>query len=711
MNEYKAPAFRDIYKLRAAWFKSRKYEYKFYNEFDYSVLRRIMWRRFRGMKDGTINDVLIMADTETSKTGAADDLNIIVAWTISLRAFGCNICTLYGRRPGEFIECINSILAEMPGLKTIIYFHNLSYDYVFLRKFFYRAWGFPLRCLNTKSHYPINMEFENGLCIRDSLILAQRSLEKWAADMGAEHQKAVGSWDYSKIRTQLTPLDPAELEYIEHDTLAGVECIDALLNHLNKDISSIPYTATGIPREQVRKLGKENRARERFLKMAMNYTDYRFSETVYHGGYVHANRHEIGWINPATCYDFASSYPFVMLAYKYPMEAFFYIGTMPLDEIIKLSEDYAFMLQLVLIDPRLKSDDLPMPALQSSKALQTINEICDNGRILKADAVVINITEQDLAVILAQYAYSDIACLQVRAARKKYLPRWFTDYVFECFKNKTMLKGGDPVAYAMAKAVVNSLYGMCVQKSIREDLQENYLDWTDDDGNDHIQGEYESTGQDPEVLYQNYLDNKNSILPYQWGVWVTAYAFRNLFKLGSCVASDGIWLYSDTDSCYATKWDTDKIKAYNDHCKELLQANGYGPVIRNGREYWLGVAELDGEYSEFVSMGAKRYCCRDAETGELKITVAGVPKKGAACLNDDIKNFTKGFIFDGKTTGKLTHRYFYKEEITDYHGNETGDYIDLTPCDYLLDQVNAVNWDDIETEEITLQVYDENFII
>ena len=80
-------------------------------------------------------------------------------------------------------------------------------------------------------------------------------------------------------------------------------------------------------------------------------------------------------------------------------------------------------------------------------------------------------------------------------------------------------------------------------------------------------------------------------------------------------------------------------------------------------------------------------------------------------MNDDIKNFTKGFIFDGKTTGKLTHRYFYKEEITDYHGNETGDYIDLTPCDYLLDQVNAVNWDDIETEEITLQVYDENFII
>ena len=46
--------------------------------------------------------------------------------------------------------------------------------------------------------------------------------------------------------------------------------------------------------------------------------------------------------------------------------------------------------------------------------------------------------------------------LAVEYAEKDYLPRWFTDYVFECFTAKTMLKGGDPVAYALAKAKVNS---------------------------------------------------------------------------------------------------------------------------------------------------------------------------------------------------------------------------------------------------------------
>ena len=78
--------------------------------------------------------------------------------------------------------------------------------------------------LNIKSHYPLFIEFDNGLMFKDSLILAQRSLEKWSADMDVEHQKAVGLWDYDKIRMQDDYLDNYEKTYIEHDTLAGVEC-------------------------------------------------------------------------------------------------------------------------------------------------------------------------------------------------------------------------------------------------------------------------------------------------------------------------------------------------------------------------------------------------------------------------------------------------------------------------------------------------------
>ena len=119
----------------------------------------------------------------------------------------------------------------------------------------------------------------------------------------------------------------------------------------------------------------------------------------------------------------------------------------------------------------------------------------------------------------------------------------------------------------------------------------------------------------------------------------------------------------------------------------------------------MGTAVLDGAYSQFKVLGAKRYCVR-AEDG-LHITVAGVPKSGVKCLNDDINNFQKGMIFDGKTTGKKQHTYIYSEDIyIDENGNETGDSIDLSECDYLLDDITIENWEKLFKEEIQINVYD-----
>ena len=104
-------------------------------------------------------------------------------------------------------------------------------------------------------------------------------------------------------------------------------------------------------------------------------------------------------------------------------------------------------------------------------------------------------------------------------------------------------------------------------------------------------------------------------------------------------------------------------------------------------------------------LGSKRYCGRSIKTGELKITVAGVPKTGVKCLNNDISNFKQGLIFSGKITNKKTHTYFYKDDIyIDEKGNETGDSIDLSPCDYLLDRVENMSWEDLLSDEINIQI-------
>ena len=689
--------YKELYAIRQRWYQeNHPYKMIYWDDYNFGELDKITWLLSRRGKDRLrVNDCYIMCDTETSKKDNGSIDNHVVAWTISIRAFHLNIVTLWGRRPSDFVDTLHYIMLNMDGDQTVCYFHNLAYDYVFLRKFLFNKFGYPIRELNTKPHYPVCLTWENGLIIKDSLILAQRSLDKWASDYNVEHQKAVGKWDYNKIRTQAEEFSADELEYIEHDTLAGVECLDAMMTALNKTIATAPYTATGIPREGVRKAGKPERAKEVFKRQALDYGEYLMSEHVYHGGYTHANRHEIGWVNPAICYDFASSYPYCLLAHKYPSEKFTRLADKKPEDILKLMDDYAFMFKLILIRPRLKDDMIPMPALQLSKCVKHINSVTDNGRILCAEFTECFICEQDLDIICRQYDYDGAICTQVHAAAKDYLPKYLRDYVFTLFKEKTQLKGGDPVLYALAKAKLNSVYGMTVQKSIRDDLMEDFET-----------GEYFAAAEDPEEKYEKYLKSHNNILCYQWGVWCTAYAMHNLFDLGSCISGD--WLYSDTDSCYGTEWDNDKLKAYNDKCKALLTASGYGPVMHNDREYWLGVAELDGVYTEFKTLGAKRYACRNTD-GKLKITVAGVPKIGVKCLNDDINNFKKGLIFAGAVTGKLTHTYIYVDDIyTDDKGNETGDSVDLTPCDYLLDDVSVIDWEKLFTEEISVPTYEED---
>ena len=689
------------------------YDYKLctVDVFDWDMLDNIMYIRRAGKgSNDSFNDIIIMADTETSKKTLNNIAivkgkkvtetvqNHVVAWTISMRAYETNLGTIYDTTPSGMIDCLTRIHEHLKGQKTIIYFHNLSYDYVFLRKFMFKKWGYPIKVLNTKPHYPISIEFACGLIFKDSLILAQKSLEKWAEDMDVEHKKSCGKWDYNKLRNQTNVMySMDELEYIEHDTLAGVECLDKLMHNLNKHIYSMPMTATGIPREETRKRGKENRAHDRLTKMALTFEQYKFAEMVYHGGYSHSNRHLVGNILHALvkCRDFMSSYPFCMLAFKFPMEKFADIEERkPLEYILNNKDEYAFMFTLCMINPGLKNDNISMPSLQFSKSIKTVNAIQDNGRILCASYTETPMTETDLEVIVQQYDYDNAWCEHISFAKKDYLPRWFTDYIFECFKNKTTLKGGDAVQYAVAKAKVNSLYGMCVQKCIRKMIEEDF-----------ITGEYNVQQQDDAELYEKYLKNYNSVLPYQWGVWVTAYAFRNLFLLGKCCDT---WVYSDTDSIYGIGWDEEKIEEYNEWCKDLIKKNGYDAVIFNGKEYWIGTAEDESHYTEFVTLGAKRYAGRSEEDGKLHITVAGVPKDdGALCLNDDLSNFKKGFIFDGKTTGKLMHTYKYVDDIyIDDAGNEVGDYIDLTECDYLLDTVTDIEWESLFEREVQIQTYE-----
>lgn len=675
-----------------------KYIHTFWKNYNYDRLDIDTESKRQGDVWKNVNSAFIMLDTETSKSAnRVSHENHVVYFTLSLNAGGNDIFTLYGYKPSDVINCINRLIGALKGDLTYIYVHNLAYDWTFLRRFMITRWGNPVKQLNVKSHYPIYIEFGNGIILRDSLILAQRKLEKWGEDLNVEHKKAVGYWDYSIIRNQDYNYSENEHTYAEFDTLCGVECLEATRKTLNKKVSTMPWTATGIAREKIRKVGKMNRAREWFLKIVGDYETQLQLESTYHGGFTHANRHFIGHVfrELIQCYDFTSSYPYCLIVFKYPAEKFYKIKNCKIREILSDSDEYSYTFKLCAVGVKLKDDKIPMPPLQASKAVKLINEVTDNGRILCCDYIEIYLTEVDLQVINQFYDFKGNMCIEVKRAYKDYLPRWFTDLVFEFYTNKTQYKGGDPVLYSIAKALLNSLYGVCVQKPVKDNIIEDY-----------ISGEYETKKVvDYEGEYNRWLENQNNILPYQIGVWCTAYAFRNLFELGACVKDGCIWIYSDTDSAYSNGWDYDKIDAYNEKCKSMLRARGYAAVRHEGKDYWLGVAVSEGDndkYTEFVTLGAKRYCGRNCSDNKLHITVAGVPKKGAECLKNNIENFRKGFCFDGETTGKLTHEYIYSSIHKDENGNEIGDSIDLTPCNYVLDDVTIYDWESLINDDIQI---------
>lgn len=731
----------------------RPYAMTYWQDYDYDNFKDIVVRTKSNRDGTTYADLIIMADTETSrkkKRPKTDEEhhNHVCAWSCAFRSFDMNLQTLWGKSPTDLPEMLNKVKEQIGCDEMYVYFHNLPYDWIFLRKFFFQTMGEPVKQLNTKPLYPLYIRFENGIILKDSLALAQRSLEKWGNDLGVEHAKAVGKWDYGKIRhhDSWNP-DEDELLYMECDVLCGVECIDKTMKGIGKTIGSIPLTATGIVRGDCRNIGRKHKAHD-WLKrvMPLMYALQEIFEKAFHGGYTHANRHIVGITFPGIfntmlmgifimCKDFSSSYPFCLLAYKYPSEAFWTPkrDRFTADYVLNNKEEYAFIFKLRAWGIKLKDKRFPMPPLSYSKCEVDVNAITDNGRILKADYIEIWLTEIDFALI---WKYYDVTKTDehpegyelesLMCSRKEYLPKWFTDYVYNRYANKTMLRGKDPVLYAIEKAKANSLFGMAAQKPVKEEIRELYKDEIIDDEL-HKSGEFIPVENfDHEKAYQKYLNNRNSFLPYFIGVWCTSYAQKNLFTLGECVKPDDVWLYSDTDSVYATGFDEWKVSAYNENCKKLLRDRGYGAVMYEGKEYWLGVAEDDGMYMQFRTLHSKCYCTRPVHydkknkqyatmPGEhgfvmgdpLKITVAGVPKKGSKCLENDIRNFIPGFIFDGDISGKLQHTHYFIDEIyTDKHGNLTGDSIDLSKCDYKLSDVGEINFNALDEDEITIITYE-----
>lgn len=611
----------------------------------------------------------------------------------------------YGRTWEEFLDLCER-LQHYFGLnenrRLVIYVHNLGYEFQFMCKYF--NWE-NVFAINERK--PIKALCSYGIEFRDSYILSGYSLANTAKNLTTHKvRKMEGDLDYSLIRHQSTQLTEKELGYCSND----IEIILAYINEQiaqYEDITKIPLTNTGRVRKYVKDAcyytssnhrksnrGKYQRYRQIMSDLTLDKATYIQLKRAFMGGFTHSNPNHTGkTLENVSSIDLTSSYPTVMLADKFPMSRAKELNITTVEELKKAMSLYCLVFDLKLEGLRntLKYESY----ISESKCFKMVKPVINNGRVYDAEMIQTTITDVDFNIIEKVYEWDKISIANVRGFVKAYLPKSIIESILNLYQDKTTLKGveGKEVEYLLSKGMLNSVYGMCVTDVVKDEHVFN-----DTWGVERV---------DVDEKIDEYNKSKNRFLFYPWGIWVTAYARRNLWTAILNIGDD--YIYSDTDSIKMLNFDKHKVyvEKYNKHIgKKLadmmehykLNVELLAPKTIQGKAKPLGIWEFEGNYSHFKTLGAKRYLVK--ENGEFHLTVAGLSKKNGInhmvniCGGDTeqvFNIFNDNLYIPADKTGKMTHTYIDTEKemfVVDYDGVEervlTLSGIHLEPCDFTL---------------------------
>ena len=568
----------------------------------------------------------------------------------------------------------------------VVYVHNLSYEFQFICKWF--NW---VDIFADSERKPLKAETDTHFIFKCSYRLSGYSLEVLANNLKSHNiKKMVGNLDYNLIRNSKTPLSDEELKYCENDVLIVTSYIDEQINEFG-NIEKIPLTQTGKVRRYVRKQCFQNKEYQYFIKeLTIEKPEYMLLKNAFMGGFTHCNAMYTNKIcKNVTSYDFTSSYPTVLISEKYPMSKGKEVYITTETELLNLIKNYCVLVDLQFTN--IKTNFLYEQIISYSKCRNVKNPLINNGRMVQADTLTITCTDVDFLNIKDFYKWDNLKIGLCYIYEKNYLPKEFIKTILYLYKSKTELKGvdGKEVEYLHSKELLNSLYGMCVTSIVHDTVSFNGNEWTTENGN-------------LEEELKNYNTDTNRFLFYHWGVWCTAYARNNLYT-GIKECKDD-YIYSDTDSIKLFNADKHKMyfEKYNKWIVQKLEKclnyhkiplDYISPKTIKGDKKTLGVWDFDGFYTDFKTLGAKRYIFKKDD--KLSITVCGLSKKSGKDFIESQKKpflfFNDGMFVDCEHTGKMTHTYIDREienVITDYLGNQAyyheKSFIHLEKTDYLL---------------------------
>lgn len=626
-------------------------------------------------------DIVCAFDIETTTVELSDYLDshaFMYVWQ-----FAFEDILIIGRTWEEFLDFLTVLKnainqynndEKMGGISLIIWVHNLAYEFCWLSGLY----DFKNEeCFFRDSRKPIYCRMYDCFEFRCSYIQTNLSLEVFTEQMKVKHKKLSGEiFDYNKKRFPWTVLSEYEIAYISNDVIGLVEAIHRRLEKDGDTLLTIPLTSTGYVRRECKKACEPyylDILEMKPYKGENGEKIYRLLRKCFRGGNTHANRAFVGEvIDDVYSFDIVSSYPTQQLTKKFPMKPYKWIAVKN-----KTQADKKRMLEKVFMyiglgysvvgtyhfkGVELKNKKEPMPYISLGRC-KALKFKLDNGRILYAEYLEISLTEIDLEIILEQYNYTEIELVECMIAQKDFLPEGYRKVIQEFYNNKTLLKGADTeeeqYLYMKSKNMLNSIYGMSATDPIHQEILYN--------GGDYLRSNYETlTAKEKEKAL------KNAPFPYQWGVYTTAYARKQL-QDAIKISGENL-LYCDTDSVKVKG--TLDISVLNTALQKKAEQTHAYAKDKKGHIHYMGVFESDGHYKQFITQGAKRYAYLD-DDNKMNVVVSGVTKKknpntGIKYAVEELQNlkrFKPGMIWE-KAGGTIS--IFNDNDDFDYTDPESG---------------------------------------
>lgn len=640
---------------------------------------RISYEKSKRTKKGYISDFCTL-DIETTTEG--EEVGYMYIWQMTIGG------KVIAGRTYQELQYALKLLVHMCKTdaehRVIIYVHNLSYEAFYLSQFLTASFGVP-EMLCPQSRKPLTMIFGNGLEFRDSYKLLQKSLDK--ATKGLPHHKLVGELDYTARHTPGTYLTSDEWAYCLYDVVGLREAILKLYQEHSYTPSTVPLTNTGIVRESVLKVVKNDvkfrairneviPSKEQLVTLIMSMA----------GGDTHGSRFFAGrTIDNCNMVDIKSAHPSQMLLGRYPCGRLKTLNeTITIEQCMGLSRQYAIWGVLKMTGVVIKPE-VANPTISFAKTTEISDDYqLDNGRVLYADSLTLPCDSNDIYRIAHSYDYDSAVIVMPVISKLAYLPDSVRGVIKGWFETKENVEDRDSFDYMFSKICVNTIYGVCAQKPARD--EHNYK--ASQEGVENENKSWVDVLKDmPEKDYRNLFSERT--MPFVWGTWTASLTRLQLYKMQEKIGWSNV-LYWDTDSIYYRGEKQDCICYFNDaKIKEVVER---GAVVTNykGEKVYIGTFEDDfptekyGVY-KFRFLHAK--CYGKITKKGLQWTIAGVSKDCAKAALKNIDDLRNGYYIP--RAGGMKVKYVSSPvKIIERDGVEfpVASYIIMTPREYV------VNW-------------------